>query len=323
MEVNALQLAWEWDELRCVTWAEQPVMASSSTPTVFPSPSPSPTLEISYHELQSTSSTDRLSYSRLKGRGGGLTEDDGNRSTDALQLSSQSTADTGSYPPTSTEEAETRRVQEVLIISLFQFWIAVTHQQTLWQWELAEKQRKKAARESQRTFATPSLFETFLRRTSLLRSGSKLDNSRPSTYNGVSTISLTKISLSPTRDSGRTPAQLPRDPFADDLDPINEGAGSKSRDVDFAAQSESRNRSSLGRLPPPTPLGLPPPKTPPPIHEPPIMAPVIPRDTSMQEQELEARWWHEWLCGCGEGRDRGGDHQVWSSPSLIFLFDCL
>ena len=29
------------------------------------------------------------------------------------------------------------------------------------------------------------------------------------------------------------------------------------------------------------------------------------------EQDLPpVRWWHEWLCGCGEGPDRGGDHQV-------------
>jgi hypothetical protein len=24
----------------------------------------------------------------------------------------------------------------------------------------------------------------------------------------------------------------------------------------------------------------------------------------------DTRWWHEWLCRCGEGPDRGGDNQV-------------
>ncbi|KAH6913777.1 hypothetical protein BKA70DRAFT_1259455 [Coprinopsis sp. MPI-PUGE-AT-0042] len=66
------------------------------------------------------------------------------------------------------------------------------------------------------------------------------------------------------------------------------------------------------RQPPPAlPLGLPPPITPPP----PLDSPS-PEPRSREEEEEVAgdvkptRWWHEWLCGCGEGRDRGGDHQA-------------
>lgn len=32
------------------------------------------------------------------------------------------------------------------------------------------------------------------------------------------------------------------------------------------------------------------------------------------------RWWHDWLCGCGEGLDRGGDHQVCSLSSFLQAF---
>jgi hypothetical protein len=72
--------------------------------------------------------------------------------------------------------------------------------------------------------------------------------------------------------------------------------------------------------PPPQPLGLPTPRTPPPpisathtnrpprAASPPIMAPTPPEPEG--DLSGETRWWHDWLCGCGEGPDRGGDNQV-------------
>jgi len=43
----------------------------------------------------------------------------------------------------------------------------------------------------------------------------------------------------------------------------------------------------------------------------PTPPPVINSSVSQPAEERKAvRWWHEWLCGCGEGPDRGGDHQV-------------
>lgn len=42
----------------------------------------------------------------------------------------------------------------------------------------------------------------------------------------------------------------------------------------------------------------------------PTPVPAINRVAPRAEEEPEVRWWHEWLCGCGEGPDRGGDHQV-------------
>lgn len=68
-------------------------------------------------------------------------------------------------------------------------------------------------------------------------------------------------------------------------------------------------------VPPPQPLGLPPPLTPPPKGTRPRVAPMkaTPPPTLHQEPiepEQEVRWWHDWLCGCNEGPDRGGDNQV-------------
>jgi hypothetical protein len=69
--------------------------------------------------------------------------------------------------------------------------------------------------------------------------------------------------------------------------------------------------SSFSRHPPPKPLNLPPPKTPPPpINEPPdaVSSPSIDgASRNHEEPERETRWWHEWLCGCGE--DREADNQ--------------
>ncbi|THH05343.1 hypothetical protein EW146_g9928, partial [Bondarzewia mesenterica] len=84
-------------------------------------------------------------------------------------------------------------------------------------------------------------------------------------------------------------------------------------------------------VPPPEPLGLPKPRTPPPrINTPysnrppePIPPPVPraqERDASAQEEDAKpVRWWTEWLCGCSEGPDRGGEVQVSVLPLTLVL----
>ena len=74
--------------------------------------------------------------------------------------------------------------------------------------------------------------------------------------------------------------------------------------------------------PPPQPLGLPPPKTPPPrVMTPGVTSPPGPtpqpsatrssnEDDDGNEHTWRNRWWTDWLCGCREGPDRGGDDQV-------------
>jgi hypothetical protein len=71
----------------------------------------------------------------------------------------------------------------------------------------------------------------------------------------------------------------------------------------------------------PAPLDLPKPRSPPPLTTPPpAKRPPEPftRPGSRishtteydYEDEKPARWWTEWLCGCSEGQDRGGEVQV-------------
>ncbi|TDL26286.1 hypothetical protein BD410DRAFT_895689 [Rickenella mellea] len=74
--------------------------------------------------------------------------------------------------------------------------------------------------------------------------------------------------------------------------------------------------------PPPMPFDIPPPRTPPPrVSTPPIGHPPEPTpppvvDAAEREADSEAdsgpptRWWTDWLCGCREGPDRGGDNQA-------------
>ncbi|KAH8119383.1 hypothetical protein DFH11DRAFT_442587 [Phellopilus nigrolimitatus] len=76
--------------------------------------------------------------------------------------------------------------------------------------------------------------------------------------------------------------------------------------------------------PPPRPIDLPSPKTPPPrmltpgviVSSPPERVPPpaqmrLEAVTSEQNTpEQEHRWWTDWLCGCREGTDRGGDNQA-------------
>lgn len=81
-------------------------------------------------------------------------------------------------------------------------------------------------------------------------------------------------------------------------------------------------------VPPPQPLGLPPPRTPPPAATGTHVAPMkaTPAPTMHPERteppEQEVRWWHDWLCGCSEGPDRGGDFQV-RGTTLAPAVDCV
>jgi hypothetical protein len=72
--------------------------------------------------------------------------------------------------------------------------------------------------------------------------------------------------------------------------------------------------SSFLKPHPPKPLGLPSPRTPPPANmtgpPAPIASPVLSATPRESEELKESRWWHDYLCGCNEGKDRGGEHQV-------------
>jgi len=203
---------------------------------------------------------------------------------------------------------------------------------------MAERERRRAARESAQA-SGPSLLGAVTRRASVLLSSRQTGktstgglgshralNSRDST----DALPLNSVDQSPRASenpfmhpSEREPAFVapPLSPFDDSADRAD---AMTTSDLPLPRASDSRTRSSQPALrtrtstliPPPRPLGLPQPLTPPPpgttgariapmkATPPPTLHP------ERIEPEREVRWWHEWLCGCSEGPDRGGEFQV-------------
>ncbi|THU98635.1 hypothetical protein K435DRAFT_660567 [Dendrothele bispora CBS 962.96] len=243
----------------------------------------------------------------------------------------------GAYPPVNDDAAETRRVEE-----------------TLRRWELTERQRRKAARDSTYT-KPPQTSSTLISDVSSL--WRKSSQSRPGFGNHTALPSgdsayhlpMDNVPNSPGFSPGPSPTPSPPDPesehnpdnpfanprsasqslspFADPqqtqavMDPSNDIPDDVAADDSTALSAPKPERPTLlarqttfTKAPPPKPLGLPPPRTPPPpIDTPPrsvsplnASRPAVPRE----EYQPEVRWWHEWLCGCGEGPDRGGDNQA-------------
>ncbi|KAF9049698.1 hypothetical protein BJ165DRAFT_1525043 [Panaeolus papilionaceus] len=217
--------------------------------------------------------------------------------------------DASVYPPANDELEETRRVEE-----------------NLRRWEIAERQRRKAARESiSKGAPTPSLTGDVSRHTSLLwkkkRTKSSSVGGTKNTSGGsrdsVDFLPLTRVPTSPASASPvpSDPEETARDPFSNPPDatsPFSDFHQVESQSTltpttsVLPPNSDSLTTSSpSSRPPPPKPLNLPPPRTPPPI----VASP------EEQSREVAAnsgpvKWWHEWLCGCGEGPDRGGDYQA-------------
>ena len=195
--------------------------------------------------------------------------------------------------------------------------------QNLRRWEIAERQRRKAARESSQKLALPSF------RASLPRQGRK--PKLPSigglgahtALQSQDTLPLRDINVSPTPSTSRSDSQdgHTADPFANppgSLSPFSESRQEWSEPIPVSYRNETFvNSSKAGRPPPPKPLSLPPPRTPPPIASLSPMSQSSPtyRDSNDHVPQ-DTRWWHEWLCGCGEGPDRGGDNQVQAQPML-------
>ncbi len=111
-------------------------------------------------------------------------------------------------------------------------------------------------------------------------------------------------------------------PFAD-THKINTG-GDPQTPIQGPNSRVSQKRYSRLQPPPPLPLDLPRPKTPPvvtlPTQPQPRSAPDATRSGGDEDGSdgKPVRWWHEWLCGCGEGPDRGGDTQVHTLSVYFF-----
>ncbi|KAG6334247.1 hypothetical protein ID866_4838 [Astraeus odoratus] len=237
----------------------------------------------------------------------------------------------------SPSPAETRRVEE-----------------TLKRWEIAERRRRKAARESAQIATGPSVLGDVTRRASLILSGrhpshrgsrSGLGNHRAlKSRESVDGVPLSDIDLSPHRivhsptpsitydnsdkdngpsgtsnpfihpseilavspspppptlsDSRPQPGNVPNSHPA--LSPTNYPEKPKKATAGAGTPFPSTS-ATLSRNPSTVPNRNPLQPTPPPIISPP---------PPPEPSENKVRWWHEWLCGCGEGPDRGGDHQA-------------
>lgn len=151
-------------------------------------------------------------------------------------------------------------------------------------------------------------------------------------------VPLDDIAASPTPSPARSPSgeDHVQDPFANPSSPFddsNQSTAMMNPSLNPLPSSSGLDQeqtppgtrpvllatsSSFSRPPPPKPINLPPPRTPPPpINSPPSpRTPPVISSTSPDSPppEVKTRWWHEWLCGCGEGADRGGDNQVSLCP---------
>lgn len=141
----------------------------------------------------------------------------------------------------------------------------------------------------------------------------------------INIISPTASTSRSNSDDGHT-----ADPFANPPDALSPFSDIHQLEQPEAVQVPYENKAlaSVHANPPktshpptPKPLSLPPPRTPPPIASLSPMSHSNPTYADNSEHlPQDTRWWHEWLCGCGEGPDRGGDNQVQASPTLENMY---
>ncbi|VDB87478.1 unnamed protein product [Peniophora sp. CBMAI 1063] len=219
------------------------------------------------------------------------------------------------YPPTTDEAAEARRIEE-----------------NLRRWEAAERAKRRAARDKDKGDTT-SIVGSVLRRVSLLRSPSQ---QRPSTHGPDAHRALGAADAVPLDDIDGAATPRSASPFSPPVlsppataNPFTDAAALASSNSLMLGQDGEGDGAAdgkgKGRPPVPAPLNLPPPRTPPPVDQAP--GPRSPLDgsraSSVERVAAEAdvyappvRWWHEILCGCGEGPDRGGEEQAGKTNPL-------
>ncbi len=135
-----------------------------------------------------------------------------------------------------------------------------------------------------------------------------------------------------TPTSGKKHLEVPKRPV------LEASSSFADPEAEEEANGGVKRTRSKRQPPPPQPLDLPAPKVlpphpdapytdrpPGPVAEPDLDVHERVRDVEAQKQVRQVgedhppaiRWWHEWLCGCGEGPDRGGDNQVRDTYSAL------
>jgi len=219
-------------------------------------------------------------------------------------------------------------------------------EENLRRWELAERQKRKAAREAISSSSSGSIVGDVTRRASLLWSGKK--GQRPSsglgshravrTHESEEGVPMEELDPSPPVSAANSPEPSfsqavyeAENPFENPAHvrsgsttslntPGRSAVMSESSEPTLVPSTPISNPKGRRHHPPPEPLDLPRPRSPPPRSEtphankPPEPIPP-PRATPMEDdghvtEVPETRWWTDWLCGCNEGPDRGGDNQA-------------
>ncbi|KAI0256137.1 hypothetical protein BJV78DRAFT_1278684 [Lactifluus subvellereus] len=257
--------------------------------------------------------------------------------------------DTEAYPPTTDEEAEARRVQENLRrweVAERQRWktaresfVASTSSSVI-----ADVARRATSFWSRRASHPPA--DSGGRHIALQTSEDNVHLDEMAT--SPSPSAPPSPSPTPAPDHPRTGLYShPRDPFSDrpgSSSSLFVNAQPMDADIGAPATAEERQApASAMSLPPsrhmnastpkhaatrrgkvvgaPAPLDLPEPRSPPPRTATPHATrppEPFPRPDSRvsnttvcnDEDEKPVRWWTEWLCGCSEGQDRGGEAQA-------------
>jgi len=88
--------------------------------------------------------------------------------------------------------------------------------------------------------------------------------------------------------------------------------GLLSEEQELRSITSKKGKRVFDRLPTPAPLGLPARAG---TARPPSSMSQMSRDKKPEDDDdieppFNGRWWTDWLCGCREGADRGGDHQA-------------
>ncbi|KAH9485357.1 hypothetical protein JR316_0002265 [Psilocybe cubensis] len=239
-----------------------------------------------------------MNASHRKGKG---KRRSGGHDTDPTSpASSSDNLDKIAYPPVNEDAEETRRVEE-----------------NLRRWEIAERQRRKAARGSTQSAKASSLIEDVSKRASLLWPGKKTKHSSIGgshtaleSQDHIDVVPLNQVVtaspvLSPTHSNSDVPTL--QDPFANPPELISPFADSFQvatlvppsatedgrhlsaplNDVtDTDGSNGTAHASKPQRPPAPMPLNLPPPRTPP--MGSPLMSPINDADAQRREEPQRA-----------------------------------